>query len=184
MKNTLCFLLGLFSTICFAQKSVDAMIVKANKDTIYTKLKIQTNMFDSKLINEASFYKKLVLLDNNGKKTDKLKAKDISKLKFTDLKGEEKVYIFGGAALQRLMFEGKKISWYKMLSQHWDGSIQYFDYLVDSNNIRYEMGLFNSKIKKLKAATASKPELIDRIENTTLNDQGILEILTEFEKLD
>jgi len=38
--------------------------------------------------------------------------------------------------------------------------------------------------KKLKAATASKPELIDRIENTTLNDQGILEILTEFEKLD
>ncbi|MFG0589861.1 hypothetical protein ACF8C4_01725 [Myroides odoratimimus] len=43
------------------------------------------------------------------------------------------------------------------------------------------MGLFNSKRKKLLEATASKPELIDRIENSSLNDAEILGILSDFE---
>ncbi|MEK6512765.1 hypothetical protein [Myroides odoratimimus] len=97
----------------------------------------------------------------------------------------EKIYVNGGDVLQRLVFDGKKIKWYKFLSQHMmDRSIQYFDYLVDQDNKRYNMGLFNSKRKKLLEATASKPELIDRIENSSLNDAEILGILSDFENLD
>lgn len=185
MRNIFCLLLVLFSTLCFGQKSVDVMIIKNNNDTIYSQLRIERNLFDRKLIDEASFYRRLVLLDSNGKKTAKLKASDVKKLQFIDLKGVEKTYVNGGDVLQRLVFDGKKIKWYKFLSQHMmDRSIQYFDYLVDQDNKRYNMGLFNSKRKKLLEATASKPELIDRIENSSLNDAEILGILSDFENLD
>lgn len=63
MRNIFCLLLVLFSTLCFGQKSVDVMIIRNNNDTIYSLLRIERNLFDRKLIDEASFYRRLVLLD-------------------------------------------------------------------------------------------------------------------------
>ena len=182
--NKVLFILSFltFSTV-FSQKNIDAIIIKNNNDTISSKIKIYTNIFYKNIINESSFYKSLILVDENGKKKDKIKASNVKELKFTDLEGKEKTYLNGGKYLKELVYNGKKIKWYRDILQNmYDGSIQYVDYLIDNNGNEYKMGLFNNLKKKLLEATKSKPELATEIENTKLTYENILIILKKYDE--
>ena len=184
-KTTKIFLIVLLSLspFLFSQKYLDATIIKNNNDTINYKIKIFTNIFYKNLINESSFYRTVILVDENGKKIEKIKAIDIKELKFTDLEGQNRIYLNGGKALKQLVYDGKKIKWYRNISQNlYDGSIQYFDYLIDNEGKEYKMGLFNNSKKKLIEATKSNPELENEIENTKMTYENILLILKKYDE--
>jgi len=172
-----------FSSLAFSQKYLDAIIVKKNNDTIKSKMRVSTNIFQKDLINEASFYRTIFLVDENGKKKEKIKAVDVNELKFTDFYGNNRTYLNGGRTLKELVYDGKKIKWYRNLSTNlYDGSIQYFDYLIDNNGQEYKMGLFNNSKKKLIEATKSKPELASEIENTKMTYSNMLLIIKKYDE--
>ena len=80
MKTYKLFTLLFFilSTFTFSQRRyVDVVLVKTNNDTIHSKMMVIVNLFNKKLINDASFYKKAILVDENEKKKAKIKAKEI-----------------------------------------------------------------------------------------------------------
>ncbi len=183
MKKSFIILFILMSTFSFSQKYIDASITKSDNTTINSKIKIYTNIFYTKLINEASFYRALLLVDDNGKKIEKIKAENVKELKFTDLEGKNRIYANDGKALKEVMYDGTKIKWYRSISQNlYDSSIQYFDYLVDDKGQIYKMGLFNNIKKKLIEATKSKPELAAEIEITKLTNESMFNILQKYDQ--
>ncbi|WP_035587642.1 hypothetical protein [Elizabethkingia anophelis] len=183
MKKSFIILFILMSTFSFSQKYIDASITKSDNTTINSKIKIYTNIFYTKLINEASFYRALLLVDDNGKKIEKIKAENVKELKFTDLEGKNRIYVNDGKALKEVMYDGTKIKWYRSISQNlYDSSVQYFDYLVDDKGQIYKMGLFNNIKKKLIEATKSKPELAAEIEITKLTNESMFNILQKYDQ--
>ncbi|WP_447950961.1 hypothetical protein [Chryseobacterium koreense] len=182
MKKILNLFLILITISVYSQKMVDANVVTKSDETISSKLRVYTNIFYKDLIDESSFYRILYLVDDNGSKKEKIKAENVKELRFVDLKGKERIYVNNGKFLKEFMYNGNKIKWYRDISQNlYDGSIQYFDYLVDNNGTIYKMGLFNNAKKKLLEATKTKPELATEIENAKLNDEVILDILKKFD---
>ena len=168
MKNLLIFTFLVLSTLTFAQKKnlIDAVIIKNTNDTINSKILIYSNLFKKDLLDENSFISTTYLVDENGKSKGKIRAKEIKKLYFTDLNGENRIYVNNGKLLKVLFFDGKKIKWYRDLSRNfYDGTISYSDYLVDEKNKIYKIGFLNNIKKNLLEATKSKPELSKDIEN-------------------
>lgn len=98
----------IISSFTYAQKRyVDVELVKMNNDTIQSKMMVIVNLFNKKLINDASFYKKSILVDDNKKKTAKIKAKDIKSLSFTNLYDRKVTYVNDGNQLKVLVYDGK-----------------------------------------------------------------------------
>lgn len=183
MKNTFLFLtLLLITAPLYAQQDfIDSRLITKDNDTLYSKMRVITNIFDRKLITESSFYRKVTLVDENHKKTHKIKARNILKLNFTDLKGEKRVYVNEGSQLKRLMFAGK-LTWYRRISVNpMDGTIYYFDYLTDTVGKTYNMGLLNNKKKNLMEAVSSRPDLVKELEDTKAADVDVLAILRRYE---
>lgn len=183
MKNTFLFLtLLLAMASSYAQKDfIDSRIVTTDNDTLYSKIRVGTNIFDRKLITESSFYRKVTLVDENHKKTQQIKAKNIRQLRFTDLKGEKREYVNDKSQLQRLMFKGK-LTWYRRISVNpMDGTVHYFDYLTDKDGKTYNMGLLNNKKKNLMEAVSSRPDLVKELEDTKAADVDVLSILRRYE---
>lgn len=174
----------LFSAITSAQKHIDATIIKNTNDTIHSKIRINTTIFDKYTIDERSFYRKIFLVDENGKKKGELK--EVKRLTFTDLLYEKRTYINDGSVLKELVYEGKKISWHRRISPNTNGGysvhVIYYDYLIDKDGKKYKMGMFNNLRKNLIEATESKPELKSEIENLTMTNENILLILKKFDE--
>lgn len=182
MKQLLLFLFLGINT--YAQSTyLDSKIITSSNDTIKTKIQVSVNLFDKTLINEVSFYRTVKLVDKNYKKSEKIKAKDIKKIEFFDPKGEKRYYVNDNKQLKRLIYEGK-LTWYRSLSyDSYNNVMQHHDYLIDKENKKYNLGLFNNKKKQLKEAVKSKPNLIKQIdEEATIDETVILKVLKEFEK--
>jgi len=172
----------MFSTLSFSQKYLDARIISQNNDTIYSKIKIRTNMFDKKLIDENSFYRTILLLDENGKKKAKINATEVKELTFVDLNGKNKIYVNNGKALMRVIFNGKKIKlYYEISSNLYDGSISLSEYMIDENGKEYRRQFLSGYKRVLLEVTKSKPELIAEIENTPLTFANVILILEKYE---
>lgn len=184
MKNIfkVVFILSFYSGL--AQKYVDAKIITLANDTINSRLKIATNIFDRKLIDEASFFRTLVLIDENGKKTQKIKAANVKALSFTDLNNKNVLYVNNGKVLKKVMYNGSKIKWYWDIAQNlYDGSIQYSEYFIDDKGAKHKMGLFKGRKSTLLEITKSKPELASEIESTELTNDNMILLLEKFENL-
>ena len=182
MKSTLALLLILFSTHSFSQKYVDGRIITQNNDTLTSKIRVRTNMFNKKLIDENSFYRTITLLDANEKKTGKMSASDVKELRFTDFFGKNKIYVNNGKALMELIYNGKKIKWYYEITTNlYDGAAQLSEYLIDENGKEYRRQFINGYKKVLLEVTKSKPEMISEIENTTLTRDNVILLLQKYE---
>ena len=182
MKNTITLFFIIFYTSSFSQKYLDAKIITQNNDTIYSRIKIRTNLFDKKLIDENSFYRTMIMLDDNGKKTAKINASEVKELTFIDFYGKSKIYVNNGKALMELIFSGKKIKWYYEISSNlYDGSASLSDYLVDENGKEYRLQFLKGYKRILLEVTKSKPELIAEIENTALTVDNVILILKKYE---
>lgn len=171
----------IISSFTFAQKRyVDVELVKNNNDTIHSTMMVIVNLFNKKLINDASFYKKAILVDTNKKKTAKIKAREIKSLSFTNLYDRKVTYVNDGSQLKVLVFDGK-IKWYQRISQHlMDGSISYHDYLVNEKGEVFQLGLFNHRKNQLSKAIADNPELLKEIEDQRMDNIDLVDILTRY----
>ena len=144
----------IISSFTYAQKRyVDVELVKMNNDTIQSKMMVIVNLFNKKLINDASFYKKSILVDDNKKKTAKIKAKDIKSLSFTNLYDRKVTYVNDGNQLK---------------------------VLVNEKNEVFPLGMFNHRKNQLSKAIADHPELLKEIENQRMDDIDLLDILTRY----
>jgi hypothetical protein len=178
MKKIIFFFLSLISIFSFSQKFLDARIIKTDNDTINSKIRIETNMFYKNMINEASFYKVVRTLNENNEVVEKIDAKDIKELKFTDLEGKVRTFVNDGKFLKELLFDGEKIKLYRGLSQNlYDGASSSNYYLIDSDQKKY--GLSG---KKILEATKSKPELAQDIKNWDRKIISLNEILKKYEE--
>lgn len=160
------------------KKIIRAEIINVNGHTLKTYIKVTTNLFDSKLINELSILKNIKTISNN--LITKVEAKELKSLRFIDLKNKERLFLSNSKEMVELLFDGK-IRWFRLYFQDSSGSVSAFDFMTNiETKQNANLGLFNSKRKKIKEITLSRPDLISMIENSEMNDENILEILKKF----
>lgn len=161
------------------KNTVRAEIILVNKDTLYTNIKVSTNLFDSDLINELSLNKKISVVE---KDTETIyQAQEIKQIVFTDFKGKERTFVLSGKQLIEKLFDGN-IKWFRYYSSNSSGNVSSGDFMVNEGKETIGISyLFNTK-KNLKKITIAKPELIPLIESLKINDSNILEILKKYDQ--
>lgn len=186
MKIYVLFVSLFFSTLFFSQvKLTDVLIVKQDNDSLHTKMNIGMIVKDGiTYIDEVSLYKRVDVVDDNGKKLYTIKAKDIKELSFLALNDVKKKYLKDPSKnqLMEVLYDGK-IKLYKQFvpTTHYMGTYMFF---VQPNGEPFKVGLFENNIKILTRITASKPKLKVKIDALEKNytDEAIVQILKEFEQ--
>ncbi|MBA5630195.1 hypothetical protein [Moheibacter lacus] len=164
-----------------AQKSVNAQIITLENDTIESKMRVKTNIFDKMLIMETSFFQTMVLLDEKEKKSRVIPAKDVFQLTFKDFNDKTRIYRNHGNQLMEILHFGK-IKWIRTFSINMkDGAINAHDLLIGSDLETYNLGMFNNRRNQLLEATSSRPDLINEIEHMKINDDNIKAVLLKFD---
>jgi hypothetical protein len=182
MKSTITILLIIFSTFCYSQKSLDAQIITFNNDTINSRIRIQTNLFNKKLIDENSFYRRITIVDDTEAKISNIDASEVKELKFMDLNGTNKTYVNNGKLLMELIYNGKRIKWYyEIRSNAYDGSISLSEYLIDENGKEYRLQFIRGFKRVLLEVIKSKPELVAEIKNTKITKDIMIAYLERYE---
>lgn len=185
MKKILNLLFIILSIFCYSQKYIDGIIIKKDNDTVNSKIRISTNIFNKKIIDERSFYDVLVLVNENGERKEVIKTQNIKELRFTDFNGKDRIYIDDKGTFRRLMFSGEKTKWFRdIVVNSYDGSITYADYLVykDGQELKIGGGFTNTK-KMLIKATAAKPELENQIKiMERFSDEYIVNLLKKYDQ--
>lgn len=185
LKKTLFFSIAFtLSSFALAQKKyVDVTLIKTSNDTINGKMFIVTNLFNKTLLDERSFYKKVLLLDENAKKVvQKIKPQEVQKLNF-EFQNHPYVYVNDGKQLQILVHDGK-IKWYKRItSNFYDGSIDHIDYLKDEKGKEYQLGMYNHKMNKLKELFKDHPTILAELEGKKFNEISLYDILNQYDEM-
>ena len=115
MKLYLTLILSLAFSLTFSQKLVDVKMITFNNDTLRTKVKIVTNMFDSSMIYGSSFSPKIKTVNPEGKKVN-MEASEVKELLFTDFNGKSRVFINNSPnkkTLNEHLFNGKILDWFR-----------------------------------------------------------------------
>lgn len=160
------------------KKQVRAEIITINGDTIKTHIKVTTNMFNAKLINELCIIETIKSISNDI--IIKYNSKDITSLRFMDFKDVERLFVSNGKQMVELLFDGK-IRWFRLFYQDSSGAVSAFDYMINADlKKNANLGLFNSKVKKIKELTVNRPDLIPLIENMKMDDENILILLKKY----
>lgn len=182
MRKLLCSLFCFLSIGVIAQISVDATIVEGVNDTVSAKLRVWNLLFTSKTIDERSFNKTLVLLDENNKRNKKLKARDVQYLRFIDFKNQERVFVNDGKLLKELVYDGR-IKWYRTTSSNpFNGSIEHQNYMISESGEQFNFfGLFDNNRNNLKEITRDKPELAEQIDEMKLTIENFENILRMYD---
>lgn len=163
-------ILILFPFSIQAQKFVKAKYVTSTNDTLAVNLIVETNIFNSKLINELSFVNRLKI-KNTEKKKEKIPVSAVKYLEFVDYKNNKRIFVAPDTIIKnwRRLIEQKtsgKISWYRSFSRNtYDGSTITTDYFTKKNSKTIKVGLFNSMKNKMKELIlAERPDLNNEIE--------------------
>ena len=183
MKNIF-LLLGLFYTILiFSQNNIrEVEIIKITKDTIHVKMNFAMIKHENEiLVNEDSFFKKVKIVDDNGKKLYTIDPSEILQLSFLDLDNKKRIYHKDRDRnqLMYLLYSGKIRCYKQFVPMNYYVGVYYL--FLQPNGSPFKVGLFENNVKILSRITSSKPELKNKIESMK-NEQDIVNILTEFEK--
>lgn len=178
------FYLFVFGSYIFAQKNItDVLIIKQNSDSLKAKMEITMIKNNGKiLVSEVDFFKKLNVVDSNGEKLYKLKPNEIKELSFYDIDNKKRIYYKDPSKnqLMELYYNGKiKVFKQFVPMDHYIGI--YFQF-IQPDGRPYKVGLFENNTKILLRITESKPELKKMIKDLEKDEDGIIKILTEFEK--
>jgi len=150
MRIYLSLLLSLVFSISFCQKTVDAKIITFDNDTLHTKVKIVTNMFDSSFIYGSSFTPKIKTVSNKGEKIT-MEASIIKELSFKDFNGKERFFVNNSEnkkSLNEHLFNGKVLDWYRGYTAT-NGGENGFDFLFNKvTNKGVGVGYFTGLPKK------------------------------------
>ena len=92
MRFYLVLLSSLVFSFAFGQKTVNARIITLDNDTLRTRVKVTTNMFDPTLIYGSSFTTKIKTIAEDGKKGN-IEASIVKELTFDDFNGKRRVFV-------------------------------------------------------------------------------------------
>lgn len=169
-----------------AQKILQAQIILNNNDTLNRDIKVKTTLFFPDNLYELSVNEKIVIIDSL-KKKHTIYATEIKKMIFVDFMQRKRVFvgIFWDKydrTLKELLHDGK-IKWYRAYYPNlYDGSIKHLEIMINENNEKVTIDVLNSKRKKLKELTNTKPELKKVIEMNEMTDENILTILQLYDE--
>ncbi len=142
---------------------------------------VARNFFDKKFIYPSSFNYKVKFFHKDGTK-QRIKARDIEKLTFIDLKGDKRVFVenadFKNHIIEIVYLN--KIQWYKHYYNA-NYSENTVNELFDLNGKRYSLGLFNSARKQIKKMTNYDPDVVKFLDDNKINDQNILKVIKLYE---
>ena len=194
MKFKLSVLLISLFSFSFSQKTVDAKIITITNDTLQTKVKVTTNMFDPTLIYGSTFSRKIKIFDQHGNKNN-LEVSDIKELYFKDYNEKNRVFINNSIdkkSLSEQLYVGTIIDWYRMFSAT-NGGENINDVLYNKETKKYLGTNYFTGLpkKKLKEFFGDEPEMIALIEEskgggfTNLNDvySSMQTIIKKYESL-
>lgn len=184
-KKVLFVAFTLFSMTIIAQKPfpIDMQLIKNDGTTINGKMRVFGGLFNRNNIDIRSFLKTVIIVDDNNKKIESVKARDIKELSYTNLQGEPMKFLNNGVLMKLEVYVGSKIKWYKHFRINaYDQSLRSIEVFIDEKGNEYEVGMFNSLKKKLKELTQSKPELASEIENVKYDHDSILHIIKKYEE--
>lgn len=169
MRFYLSLLSSLIFTLSFSQKTVNARIITFENDTLRTRVKVTTNMFDPTLIYGSSFTTKIKTLTEDNKKAN-VEASTVKELSFDDFNGKRRVFINNSQdkkSLNELLYNGKVLDWYRGYTASTGGETG-FDFLINKiTNTGIPVGYFTGiPKKKLKEFLGDEPEMDTFIEET------------------
>ncbi|WP_304344037.1 hypothetical protein [Chryseobacterium koreense] len=172
----------LFFFVFYFAQIVDVKILKTSNDTINGKMKIfMSSDGDRVFIGEDGFYRRLRIVDENGKQLFSLKPNEIKKISFKDLKNKETIYEKDPDKnqLMKLVYDGKMKIYKQFIDMtHYLGI--HFHY-VQADGKPYKVGLFENDNKILTRITSTKPELKAKID-AIKNEEDIAMVMKEFEE--
>lgn len=172
-----------FSSAYSQKKEIPAIIISDKNDTIRVDMIVDINFFDHTLIRELSILKKIKYLDSKGDE-NKIFAKNVKKLIFEDLKGENRVFKFDGKnKLHEVIYEGIIKVYVVYFASSYDGSQVAHMNFYDQEGKRVKPGPFGNSKKALKKVVKEIPELVKLIDESTLtHKETIVFILTKYEE--
>lgn len=196
MKKLILTILVISALSASAQKKLKAKLLRVNsKDTIEATIKVSVNMFDKKLLDERSFLRKIIVINQNGK--EKIKSSEVRYLTFTDFFEKKREFISLDELSRKhgLINVGShryplieevyldNLSWYKSYSSHgYDGSKIILNHFVLDGELIFINSLINVK-KKFKKLTKKFPQLESKIEEGITSDADILELVKKYNSL-
>lgn len=161
------------------RKQVYAKIVFKNGTVLRTYIKTKTNIFDSDRLDEISIVTRVVAINN--KEKVRYKAKEIDSMKFVDYNYNYRVFFGDGKGLQEVLYDGK-IKWYRMYWRDTNYSTHTADYMYNTELKQlFNLSLFNNRRKKFREMTILRPDLLPFIDEMSIEDKYILQLLNKYE---
>lgn len=161
------------------RKQVYAKIVFKNGTILRTYIKATISIIESDRLNELSIDTRVVAIDNDEKV--RYKAEEIDTMKFVDYNYNYRIFVGIGKGLRELLFDGK-IKWYRIYSQGSDYMINSTDYMYNTElNQSFFLGAFNNRRKKFREMTILRPDLLPFIDEMSIEDKYILQLLDKYE---
>lgn len=194
MKKYLVLIFSLFYVYSFSQKTVEATVIKVDKDTLKVNAKITTNMFDPALIQGSSFNKKLTIVNKEGPNT-KMETSDVEKLTFKDFTGKERVFINNSEdrkSLSEVLFDGKNIQMFRAYqSGGMRGGESATDFIFNKTakkgiGLSYFTGLPKKKLKEFFNDEPAMIAVIEESKGSSFTDEitaTMISILKKYEDL-
>lgn len=167
------FYLGLLSSLVFSftfgQKTVNARIITLDNDTLRTRVKVTTNMFDPTLIYGSSFTTKIKSITEDNKKVN-IEASTVKEISFEDFSGKRRVFVNNSQdkkSLNEHLFNGKVLDWYRGYTASSGGETG-VDFLFNkTTNTGIQIGYFTGiPKKKLQEFLKDEPGMESFIEET------------------
>ena len=170
MKKILILSILFFAINIFAQKTVSVVIILKDNDTLKTNLIIPFNV---------SSKNKFIL--NEGKR-ESIKTSDIHLLSY-NYNGKDILFVEDNDSLKQVLFEGKKIKWYKTFTNNlYDGSVMDSDYIENEKNEKVRIGIYKKSKDKLKEITNNNPAINEILDNSKIDEEVILKVLKLYEE--
>ena len=139
-------------------------------------------------IYENSITQKNVVFVNEKGKKEKHLFNEFKSIEFIDLKGKERIFErpIEKYGLFELIYEGKKIKWYRGYNENmYDHSQGSYEIIVKSPNEYVFLDVLTNNRKKLKEIMYDRPDLfqlIEQINYNRLKDEQLIEVLKKYDE--
>jgi hypothetical protein len=189
MKKVIVLFIFILHSFFYAQsKDIDCKIKFVDGKELNAKVRFRVSMFYENEIYENSITQKNVVFVNEKGKKEKHLFNEFKSIEFIDLKGKERIFErpIEKYGLFELIYEGKKIKWYRDYNENmYDHSQGSYEIIVKSPNEYVFLDFLTNNRKKLKEIMYDRPDLfqlIEQINYNRLKDEQLIEVLKKYDE--
>ena len=178
-----CFILGLSQSTV-----IDSKVTFVDGKKTNAKIRFRISFIYENEIYENSITQKNVVFVNEKGKKEKHLFNEFKSIEFIDLKGKERIFErpIEKYGLFELIYEGKKIKWYRDYNENmYDHSQGSYEIIVKSPNEYVFLDVLTNNRKKLKEIMSDREDLfplIEEINYNRLKDEQLIELLKKYDE--